>query len=213
MKFIFLVPAIVLAIISSVLGVTVHLSGNDNWQGSSLNGNVDIKVYQWCDIDEFNYYYWRVLEVTDYDTPAEITARPDEYIAALFDVRSNGDLKLAMKGFRIYDVTGSVVNYDQYIKEKYWSLYQWSPSSPNPYFSDSDVGEKRVVGMNETISDDDMLYLRRDERCLKYKEGSQNIQASFGVGLKIILDKAFPAGKYTFEYTIYVFPTVTFPSG
>ena len=211
MKTTTLVAALILVIVPAmVLGSPWSGGSNGNWENEpneTLSGTITLKVYQWCNI-EFEYYYYKKLRVTDYDTPAEITAKPYDYIAALFNVRSNADLKLAMKGFRIYDATGSVVNYDQqYIKEKYWSLYQWSPSADDE--KSTNVGERTIVDLNGTISNNDMFYLGRDERYLKYGD----FRADFGVGLKIILDKAFPAGRYTFEYTIYVFPTVTLPSG
>jgi len=217
MKFIFLVPVIVLAIISSVLGVTVHLSGNDNWQGSSLNGNVDIKVYQWCDITlQYSIHapgYVDTMKIYDYKelydaTVTGVNNDDDTYIAALLHVRSNANLKLAMVGFDIIRYTNgsteSKNEYNSYIEKKEWNIYRWRPSGD---FEECDYGWKKVCDTVNDVREDDMFEIEKDN--IKYSFDGADI----GIGLRLGVTKDFPAGKYDFKYYIYVFPTVTFPSG
>jgi|GEM_PF-2640018 len=223
MKTTILIAALILVIVPAmVLGSPWNGGSNGNWENEpneTLNGTITLKVYQWCDI-ELQQSNTPNLEVYDYDESwdATVTGDPNTpYVAALMDVRSNADLNLAMVGFDITKITANgatdvTVECSNYILNKQWTLWRWHPQPSTSVVydpSDPDASWKDIFDDENSIIND-MFTLDKEHNCLEYND---NVWANFGIGLRINVSRNFPAGKYELKFYIYVFPTVTFPSG
>jgi len=158
------------------------------------------------------------LVVYDYDESwdATITGNPPNFVATLIDVRSNADLNLAVVGFDIIKITANGTSdvteeYSDYILNKEWTLWQWwpQPSTSVVYDpNDPDASWKDVFDDENSIND--MFTLDKENNYLGYND---QVTANFAIGLRINVSEDFPAGKYELKFYIYVFPTVTLPSG
>ena len=157
------------------------------------------KVYQWCDIEISQEYIDKQVEIENYNTLTEIKADERSLVWILY-IRSNTDVKLGIKGFN---------KYNEYINIKDWCLYRTYPQYgwvPN----DDKITWKPIVNPEESFEEDDLFYLNWDDQNLRYPNKDNN---RFAVGMRLDLKPNFPAGSHTLEFYIYVFPTVTFPSG